>query len=353
MKILYGVPGEGMGHAARAKVILEHLTKTHEIRIVSSDRAYTFLKKNYPQETHEIKGFHFALKKGVVSKSKTVALNLNNAPKNIIINFKKYRKIHDAFSPDIIISDFESFTYFYAKYWRIPIISIDNMQIIDRGKLNITIPTSEKTNYKIAKGIIKSKISNCNKYLISTFLDIELRKKNTVLVPPIIRNEIIKTKVEIKDHILIYQSSCNKNTIIKILKQLPHEKFYLYGFNVEENHGNVQLKKFSEAEFISYFSSAKAVFSNGGYSFISEAIFLKKPVCSVPIKNQFEQYLNGAYIEKIGYGKLLNEFNVDGIKSFLYDLPLFESNIKAYKQIDNSKLFKILDDTLEEIFPKE
>lgn len=348
MKILYGVPGEGMGHATRAKVILAHLTKMHDVRIVSSDRAYQFLKKIYPEQTHEIKGFHFAFKDGEVSVSRTAVLALKTAPENLVKNFKIYRDIHNSFSPDIVISDFESFTFFFAKYHNLPIISIDNMQILDRGTVDIHIPDGEKTNFAIAKAVVKGKVPNCNKYLISTFFDSTLRKENTVLVPPIIRNEILQARTSIKDHILVYQSSYGENGILELLKQLPNETFYLYGFNKEENHGNVQMKQFSEKEFISLFSSAKAVFANGGYSFISEAIYLKKPICSVPIKNQFEQFFNAAYIEKMKYGKQLPEFNLDGMKAFLYDLPVYRKHIEQYNQIDNSTLFEEIDKAIEE-----
>lgn len=346
MKILYGVPGEGMGHATRAKVILSHLIKSNELRIVSSDRAYQFLKKSFPDQTYEIKGFHFSYKDGVVSRSKTSIDIIKHAPENLITNFKKYKDLHDDFKPDIIISDFESFTYLYAKYHRVPIISIDNMQIIDRGKIDVKIPDSEKLNYKIAKAVVKAKLPNCNQYLISSFFNTKVKKKNSCLIPPIIRKEILNAKREIKNHILIYQSSCSEKKMIDLLNELPDEKFLLYGFNKEEVHRNVSLKKFSETEFIDNFRTAKAVFCNGGYSFISEALFLNKPICTVPIKNQFEQYLNGAYIEKLGYGKMLKDFEFKGIQDFLNDLSIFQQKISEYRQKNNSLLFNTLDKTL-------
>ncbi|AXT49788.1 UDP-glucuronosyltransferase [Aquimarina sp. BL5] len=346
MKILYGVPGEGMGHATRAKVILSHLIKSNELRIVSSDRAYQFLKKSFPDQTYEIKGFHFSYKDGVVSRSKTSVDIIKNAPENLITNFKKYKYLHDDFKPDIIISDFESFTYLYAKYQGVPIISIDNMQIIDRGKIDVKIPDSEKLNYKIAKAVVKAKLPNCNQYLISSFFNTKVKKKNSCLIPPIIRKEILNAKREIKNHILIYQSSCSEKKMIDLLNKLPDEKFLLYGFNKEEVHRNVSLKKFSETEFIDNFRTAKAVFCNGGYSFLSEALFLNKPICTVPIKNQFEQYLNGAYIEKLGYGKMLKDFKLKGIQDFLNDLSIFQQKISEYRQKDNSLLFNTLDKTL-------
>ncbi|WP_298316442.1 MJ1255/VC2487 family glycosyltransferase [uncultured Aquimarina sp.] len=346
MKILYGVPGEGMGHATRAKVILSHLIKSNELRIVSSDRAYQFLKKSFPDQTYEIKGLHFSYKDGVVSRSKTSIDIIKHAPENLITNFKKYKDLHDDFKPDIIISDFESFTYLYAKYHRVPIISIDNMQIIDRGKIDVKIPDSEKLNYKIAKAVVKAKLPNCNQYLISSFFNTKVKKKNSYLIPPIIRKEILNAKRETKNHILIYQSSCSEKKMIDLLNELPDEKFLLYGFNKEEVHRNASLKKFSETEFIDNFRTAKAVFCNGGYSFISEALFLNKPICTVPIKNQFEQYLNGSYIEKLGYGKMLKDFELEGIQDFLNDLSIFQQKISEYRQKDNSLLFNTLDKTL-------
>jgi len=349
MNILYGIPGEGMGHATRAKVILEHLTKSHNLRIVSSDRAYEFISSIYPDQTDQIQGFHFGFKDGVVSKSKTAALTLSTAPENLLKNIKKYKEILKSFTPDLVITDFESFSYYFAKHHNIPLISIDNMQIINRGKLDIEIPSNERNNFQVAKAVIKAKVPKCDRYLISAFFDVELRKKNSQLVKPIIRKEIMAATEEKKDHILVYQSSYGKNGILDVLKQLPNETFYLYGFNVEEDHGNVKMKKFSEDEFIAYFSSAKAVIANGGYSFISEALFLHKPICSVPIKNQFEQYLNAAYLKKMGYGKHLSEFSADHLKAFIYDLPIYTESLRNYKHEDNAELFKQIDKAIDAV----
>ena len=67
MKILYGVPGEGMGHATRSKVVIEHLLKNHDVQVLSSARAFKFLKATFGKRVHEIKGLHFAYKNAQVS----------------------------------------------------------------------------------------------------------------------------------------------------------------------------------------------------------------------------------------------------------------------------------------------
>ena len=36
MRILYGVNGEGMGHATRSRVVIDALIENHDVRVVSS-----------------------------------------------------------------------------------------------------------------------------------------------------------------------------------------------------------------------------------------------------------------------------------------------------------------------------
>jgi uncharacterized protein (TIGR00661 family) len=349
MNILYGVPGEGMGHATRSKVVIEHLLKTHNVQVLSSARAFQFLNKAFPGRLHEIKGFHFAYKNAQVSKAGTFLLNLKSAARNLVFNFSEYLHMQRQFRPDLVISDFESFAFVYAKHHRLPLISIDNMQVMDRCRLDIPIARNERKNYALAKGIVKMKVPGCDHYFITSFFDGEIKKKETTLVPPILRPAIQRAVPTKKEHILMYQTSSTLDPVKKILKKVPQYTFYVYGFNKEEKDGNVIFKTFSEEGFVSDLASARAVIANGGFSFISEAVYLKKPVYSFPIKNQFEQYMNAAYIEKLGYGRHFEELNSDNLKAFLFDLDLFEKNMSSYQQDGNTILLNALDRKIAEL----
>ena len=48
VRILYGVTGEGMGHATRSKVVLSHLVEQHDLQVVVSGRAHAFLSRSFP-----------------------------------------------------------------------------------------------------------------------------------------------------------------------------------------------------------------------------------------------------------------------------------------------------------------
>jgi len=284
MNILYGVPGEGMGHATRSKVIIDFLVKEgHDLRIVSSSRAFQFLNKEFPGKVIEIKGLHFAYENAKVSKTGTFLLNLKSSGKSLIHNVAKELMIRQSFKPDVVISDFESFTFFFAQLHGLPIISIDNMQIMDRCTLDIAIASEEKSNYQLAKNIVKVKVPGANHYFISSFFDAEVKKKNTTIVPPIIRKSIEEAKVSRGNHILMYQTSSSLKTVKETLQQLPNENFFVYGMNRDEKQGNVIFKSFSETGFIEDLASSKAVIANGGFSFISEAVYLKKPIYSSPV----------------------------------------------------------------------
>lgn len=344
MKILYGVPGEGMGHATRSKVIIEHLIREkHQVLVLSSSRAYTFLKQSFGDCVHEIKGLHFSYKDAQISKLGTVLLNLKQAPESILHNVSRYLQLQHDFHPDLIISDFESFTFAYAKFHRLPIISIDNMQVLNRCKPTVKIPLQVKDDFLVAQAIVKAKVPFAQHYFITSFFDAVISKKSTSLVKPIIRDAIIDAKPTQGNHILMYQTSTTFKKVKEVLKQLPNERFVIYGMNIDEVDGHMQFKKFSETTFVNDLSSAYAVIANGGFSFISEAVYLHKPIYSFPIKGQFEQWYNAANVERLGYGRHFETLEADHLKAFLYDVPSFKQNLSAYAQQGNIDLLNELD----------
>ncbi|MGY3089685.1 uncharacterized protein (TIGR00661 family) [Hymenobacter sp. UYAg731] len=350
MKILYGVPGEGLGHATRSKVVIGHLlAQGHEVQVVSSSRAYTMLAAAFPGRVHEIRGFHLAYNGLAVSKLRTAVLTLRTAPEDLRVNFARYRELLGDFEPEVVVSDFESFSYLFAKLRRLPIVSIDNMQIISRTKLNVAVPKSERENYQVAKSIVRAKLPHSRHYVVTTFFDLPLAKQRTTLVPPIIRPEILAAAPTNGQHVLVYQSATTQQNLVPLLQQLPDQEFRVYGFNKQESHGNVQLCAFSEAGFIADLASARAVITNGGFSLISEAVFLHKPICAIPIPAQFEQWLNAAEVQQMGYGRHFEAITADNLRAFIAGLAGFEAALASYQQEGNNVLFAGLDALLKDI----
>lgn len=354
MDILYGVLGEGMGHAIRSYVIIKHLMKKHRVQVVTSNRAYKFFAKHIPKNVNEIKGFNLVYNDGALSMPRTMVSVLKFMVKAPIPNIKRYFEISKKFegiefNPKIVISDFESFSFIYSKIHDIPLISLDNMQILSRCRLGFDIPLKEFYNYFMAKKIVQIKVLHCNQYIITTFFTLPVIKRDTNFVPPILRDEILNAKPGEGSHILVYQTSSTKKDLLDILQGVPGEIFYVYGHSSSAVEGNVIFKDFSEEEFIRDLADSKAVLTNGGFTLITEALYLKKPICSAPVKNQFEQYVNAFYLEKMGYGKHLEEFSPEKIKEFISDLDRYKSELQEYSQIGNEESLKMIDSLIDRL----
>ncbi|MSP63901.1 MAG: UDP-glucuronosyltransferase [Myxococcales bacterium] len=352
MRILYGVTGEGMGHATRSKVILAHLLAggQHAIEVVVSGRAHGFLTGAFPSlRVHEVEGLSMVYEDNRVQISKTAFALLKKLPR-LADNHEVLSRIKERFRPQLVISDFESLSYYFSKAGGLPILSIDNMQILNRCTLEIDIPDEEKGSFQLAKGIVKAKLPHCDHYLITTFFYPPLRKERTSLYPPILRDGILDARAtaERGPHVLCYQTSDTFTELLPTLRGLPGQ-FIVYGFKRDEVMGNVTLKAFSEDGFVRDLKSARAVMAGGGFSLMGEAVYLGKPMLAVPLQGQFEQTANALYLAKLGYGEYHRELSADGMARFLARADGYADNLRGYTQDRNRLILEALDRLIAEV----
>lgn len=345
MNILYGVVGEGMGHATRSSVVIGHLlARGHKVKVVASGRAHRFLSERYA-DVDRIHGLHIVYASNEVQRRETVISNLLQLPENLATNVAAYLELVGEFEPQLVISDFDSFAWLYAQNHGLPILSIDNMQIINRCR-HADLPPAHMNDFRMTKALVKAKLPGCAHYFITTFFYPPVRKRRTTLVPSILRPQILAAKPEDGDHILVYQTSPSMSTLIPALQAMKQHRFKVYGMNRSEDLGNVSLHTFSEAGFIADLASCNAVIANGGFTLMSEAVYLHKPVLSVPVGKQFEQVLNGHYLYKLEYGESWDTLEPDIIAHFLDNVPHYRSKLADVHQDGNQALTDALDDAL-------
>jgi uncharacterized protein (TIGR00661 family) len=357
MKILYGVVGEGMGHATRSKVVCEHLVaKGHDVKIVVSGRAHGFLSKTF-RDVVEIKGLTIRYVDNRMDRDGTLARNVLAAPGLVAANVNAYfAKVAD-FRPDAVISDFDSFAYLLAKRQGVPVLSIDNQQIISRCKLGKFAKEGVKVDYQMTKAFVRAKLPACDHYVVTTFFYPPLRPKydkTTTLVPPMLRQSVLDAKKKAKagEHVLVYQTSASDTKLVDELNKVQGHKFVVYGLRKNARQGNCTLKEFSEDGFVDDLASARAVVCNGGLSLIGEAVFLGKPIFSVPVKNQYEQVLNARYLEELGYGLGAEKIEADLLRLFLGEAPKYASRVAKHRQDGNHELYEVVDGQLERMARK-
>ncbi len=352
MRILYGVVGEGMGHATRSRVVIEHLlAQGHEVHVLVSGRAHAMLSKHF-SGVHRVHGWHLVYEDNVVKKGKTAWSNLVDLLREAPLLEKAYRQLDD-FTPEVVISDFESWSYFYAKSHHVPVISVDNMQVINRCTHDDDVLEGHKAEFLLAKGIVKSKLPGSDRYIVTTFFRPPVRKERTTLVAPILRPEVLAAKPSDGSHVLVYSSADSAETLEGVLKSFPQVNFRVYGVRrgiaAQETDGNLSHQPFSETGFVDDLASARAVIAGGGFSLMGEAVFLHKPMLSVPLEGQFEQILNARYLQKLGFGLCRESVTHADVQELLDRADELTTNLAAYAQDGNSEVFTAVDAALAEL----
>ena len=110
---------------------------------------------------------------------------------------------------------------------------------------------------------------------------------------------------------------------------------------------NVIAREFSPTQVVEDLLAAKGVIANGGFTLLSESIYLGKPVLSLPIAWQYEQRLNARQIEKLGYGLCGDHLTPELFHTWLEHLPQYRQSLKDAK-FDNVLLLNHLDAKLSE-----
>jgi len=336
-----------MGHAMRSRVVLEHLVaQGHEIEVMASGRATDFLAKRF-DGVNRIHGLHMIYEENRVRLGKTLFSNVLAGAAGVPKNIAAYFHLVGEFRPDVVISDFESWTYLYAKRHRLPILSVDNMQIINRCVHDAAIIGAEAADFQIARAFVKSKLPFCDAYFVTTFFRPEIRKPSTQLFPPILRPEILAAKPRAGSHLLVYQTAEGNDGIAEVLASTGLEcRIYgmRRGIEEEQVEGNLRYRPFSEDAFIDDLASSRAVIAGGGFTLMGEAVYLRKPMLAVPLARQFEQVLNARYLEREGFGreaKSLDDPRV--VHDFLAAVPECEAKLAAYGQDGNHELLAAID----------
>ncbi len=338
--VFYCVCNEGMGHAIRTGVIVDRIKDDYDVYLFAGDRAYEYLNSKF-DNVYKIGGFNTVYINNKVNNLKTFSNALKRNPTNIKVGYEKLYKMARELRPDVIVTDFEMYSTAVSKLLNIPLISLDNIHMMTQTKIDY--PKNHYAEMLKAKGVVKTYVVKPKVHILTSFFYPKVRSgKNAVLYPPVLREDILKLEPTQGDHVIVYQTSKESVKLVRRLKLLKDEKFIVYGFNKNEVDGNLTYKEFNEDLFYDDLASSKAVICNGGFTFITEAICLKKPIYSVPAIGNFEQTLNGFYVQKLGYGEYHEVMSAEKVKAFLNRLPKYQERLEKVKKTNNDGIVREL-----------
>jgi uncharacterized protein (TIGR00661 family) len=337
MRILYGVNGEGMGHATRSRVVIDSLLADHDVRVVASGAAFAYLSDCLPR-VDEVFGPTFAMEEGEIHRWATVVQNVRNARRGVPDTVHNWVRVVDkTWRPEVVVTDFEPLAGIYARSTRTPMIAVDNINMLDRCRHDAEIIGKERDDFLVARAVTRSMVPGALEYVITTFFRPPIARGGTTLVPPIVRPEIESAIIERGDHLVVYSSG--DPALIEALRS-SGVRCLVYGMRggpkEGEVDGNLEFRPRSNEGFVEDLRTARGVVAGGGFSLLSEAVYLGKPVLAMPLHGQFEQLMNARYLEREGYGVCAPVVTPEVLGDFLGRLGEFEEALAGYEQDGNT-----------------
>jgi UDP:flavonoid glycosyltransferase YjiC (YdhE family) len=333
------------------KWCLSALAAHHELQVVVSGRAYDYLNKVASEHlaVNKIWGCTLVYEDNELRKWRTVVQNVKGALTGLPKNARAYFDIAERFAPDVVISDFESWSYLFGRSHDLPVISIDNMQIINRCKHDPVLLAGLESDFPPYGGGGEGEDPRCIPLPHHHVLLPAGGQAKHLFAPANLAARDPGRTIRGGGASLVYQTSTSNSTLPEILKRSGREcRIYGVRRDIKQDvvEGNLRYRPFSEAGFIDDLRTAAGVVASAGFTLMGEAVYLRRPMLAVPIKGQFEQELNARYLEKLGYGQGASELTSEGLGQFIERIPDFERTLASYSQDGNKDLLTALDLTL-------
>jgi uncharacterized protein (TIGR00661 family) len=342
-RILYGVSGQGFGHAARSQEVIAHLlSQRHEVFVFTYSQGVSMLQGAYP--LYEIPGLGLSYRNNKLLYWKTLTSNI----KQLMKNPRKWPKILATFrdfDPDIVITDFEPLSALLAKIEGKPLISIDNQHQLTNTR--ISVPTRYQKDFIGDKLVIKSLIRRAHAYLVTSFFETPIIKKNTQIFPPIIRKEVLSLRPTSGEYILVY-AGAHFDNVLRVLRR-TQMRYIVFSATKHTDEPNITFKKHGDPEWLPLLAGCQAVIGTAGLSLISESLYLGKPYFALPIRRQIEQIVNALYLERLGYGAYSERVSAAAINDFIANISQYQAHLATYPRQYDNPLFAALDGGINEL----
>ena len=357
--LFLSLASEGMGHATRARTLIRHLAPLYNLHVFCGGTVYRFLK-DFHHQVHEIPYVQLQYRN---NKFNLLATLVKEVPKALQFFKQIYQfvKLTREMQPVALISDFEFSSSWSAIFSGVKVISFDNMHLHPYAALEP--PASEDRGAaQMVKRVCRINVPMKHRILVSSFFTPPLKPHVSETffryIPCSVREEVLqrKNKVHANGPVLVYQTSQSNEDLHQTLNEattITDHDFVVYGSSGQGTgaNGRIVYRDFDEDNFLDDMAAAPFVMINGGHSAICEALSLGKPILAEPIKAQYEQILNGVYLEKMGVGLGVRKLSAKQIKTFSERVPLMHQRALHLDIVDNEGMIQEIRRAIEELSP--
>ncbi len=283
MKILYAIQGTGNGHLSRAMDVIPCLMQHGDVDIlvsgIQSDLIIPFPIK------YKLRGLSFIFgKNGGVDLWKTMVRS------NIRKLVKEIREL-PVENYDLVINDFEPVSAWACYNKNLPCVGLSHQAAV----LAEEAPAPDVTDM-MGKLILKNYAPNTVQY------GFHFKPYAKDIYTPVIRKQVREQVLETGDHYTVYLPSYDDRRLILKLSQFKNVKWDVFSKHNKKafRSKNVSIQPIHNDKFIKSMATSAGVLCGAGFETPAEALFMKKKLLVIPMRNQYEQQLNAAALKDLG-----------------------------------------------------
>ena len=284
MRILYAIQGTGNGHLSRARAIVPELLRQG----VSLDLLVSGTQADIPLP-YPVR-FRFGGLSFIFGKQGGVDLWKTYLRANSMRLQREIRRV-PVRNYDLVLNDFEPVSAWACKLRGVPCWGVSHQAAV----LSPSAPQPEKPD-PIGRLIL-------SRYApVTRQFGFHFQAYEPDLYTPVIRNGIRHASLSDAGHYTVYLPAYSDSRIIRVLSGIPSANWRV--FSKHSNHayrfGNVSVQPVSNHAFLESITSCRGVLSAAGFETPSEALFMGKKLCVIPMRAQLEQQCNAAALKAMG-----------------------------------------------------
>lgn len=282
-KIFYAIQATGNGHISRAQQIYPYL-------------------KNYGDVDFFVSGNNANLDFPLPVKYRSQGCSLHYSKCgglnywDVIKNIKPVMMYKDAAmlpleKYDVIINDFDFVTSLACKLKKLPSVQLGHQASFQSD----LTPRPDKKS--IMGEIILKHYAHATNHIGFHF-----DSYDNFILPPVIKEKFINAETKDLKHVTVYLPSFQQHCLLETFTKLKHINFHWFLDRVESvrQEKNITYYPINDLLFNQSLLSCHGLITGGGFETPSEALYLKKKLISIPIKNHYEQQCNAAALKKLG-----------------------------------------------------
>jgi uncharacterized protein (TIGR00661 family) len=308
--------------------MIEDLRREHELTVYASAQAYEFIQSHYCEggvAVRQIPGLCFRYSGSQkLNYPKTTWFGIRYVARLRSLVRRLEEDIEND-APELAIVDYEPSLPRAALRCGLPFISLDHQHFLVTYDLS-SLPARLKRHAAFMGKVVRSYYSGQKETVVSSFYFPPLKSdaRNTKQIGVILRPEIIRATPELRRHVVAYFRRSAPQGMLEALNACGCE-VRVYGLGVFPPSGHLRFLAVHPERFVEDLATSRALITTAGNQLVGEALYLRKPILASPEKGNYEQSINGHFLEMTGAGWSVetDRFSGETVRSFMQNLDRF------------------------------